>query len=364
MSTPGTKHAGDLGQGVVVIEPMECLRGRHDISGRVGKRHRLGAPGDRLHIGENGLELAPHLVQRLHGRHSVPETDERTRELPGARAEIDDVARLVAGEPPDRIVRIPGASTLVCAGDLGECRVRPAHLRIAVDDHRVESRPASDRLDSTRRVISSECDLGGAVAHRDEPRNDVENALARAERDVRLEVRRVLHEVATALRRAESLLRAAPRGGQPGSSHGCVRSLPAEELDDPARDERIVERERALHSGTYDDHVLAGRPCRLDDRREIQQATRRARARSAARQPRPRASRSSSRGSASRLSARRTRAASCRDRSRGCGRRSALRRARPRRARLAARAPPRPRRRRTRAGTPRRAPGTSSTSRG
>ena len=114
----------------------------------VGERDRLGAPCERVQRRERALELGAHLVERLDRGHAVAERDERTRELPGARAEVDDVARLVADEPADGVLRIAGTTALVRAGDLGEGRVRAAHLRIAVDDHRVECRPAlAHRLD-------------------------------------------------------------------------------------------------------------------------------------------------------------------------------------------------------------------------
>ena len=89
-----------------------------------------------------------HLVERLDRRHAVAERDERARELPRARAEVDDVARLVADEPADGLLRIARTSALVRTRHVRERRVRPAHLRIAVDDHRVESRrPRPCRLD-------------------------------------------------------------------------------------------------------------------------------------------------------------------------------------------------------------------------
>ena len=213
-----------------------------------------------MDIGKRRLELGAHLVEWLDRGDPVPEADERAGELPGAGAEIDDVARVQSDEPANSLVRIAGAAALVRARDLRERRVRPTHRVVAVDDHRVECRPAPAGLDSTRRVIpriSSDGDLGGAVAHRDEARHDVEDALARAEGDVLLELRRVLHEVAAALRRAERLLRPAPRRCQSRCGYGGVGALPVEQLDDAARDVRVVERERPLHAGADDDDVLA-----------------------------------------------------------------------------------------------------------
>ncbi len=79
--------------------------------------------------------------------------DERARELSGACAEIDDIGRLVTDEPAHGLVRVARAAALVRAGDVREGGVRPARLRIAVDDHSSESRPVSIRVVSTMRVI-------------------------------------------------------------------------------------------------------------------------------------------------------------------------------------------------------------------
>ena len=81
------------------------------------------------------LELGAHLVQRLDRGNAVPEGDERACELSRPGAEIDDVGRLVADEPAHGFVRVPRAAALVRASDVGEGRVRPARLRVAVDDH-------------------------------------------------------------------------------------------------------------------------------------------------------------------------------------------------------------------------------------
>ena len=62
-------------------------------------------------------EEVEHLRQRLDRRHAVAEGDERTAQLPRARPEIDDVARLVAGEPAHRVLGISGATALVRVRD-------------------------------------------------------------------------------------------------------------------------------------------------------------------------------------------------------------------------------------------------------
>ena len=208
------EHARDLGQGVVVVEPVERLRRGHDVRGRRrGAASPPPARRRRARPGSAASSCGAHLVERLDRGDAVAESDERTRQLPRAGAEVDDVdaarRRPASGQPR------PGIR-------VGRARTRPRRRRtpctgrapvVAVDDHAGESRRcASCRL--TMRVIPrprSERDLRRAVAHRDEARHDVEDALPRAERDVRLELRRVLHEVAAALRRAEGLLRPAPR---------------------------------------------------------------------------------------------------------------------------------------------------------
>ena len=63
--------------------------------------------------GSADLELGAHLVEWLDRRHPVPEADQRAGELPGAGAEIDDVARVQSDEPLNGLVRIAGAAALV-----------------------------------------------------------------------------------------------------------------------------------------------------------------------------------------------------------------------------------------------------------
>ena len=141
-------------------------------------------------------------------------------------------------------------------------------------------------------------DLRGAVPELDEARHDVEHALSRAERDVVLELGRVLEQVAPALRRTQRLLRPGPRGREAGGGLCRVRAPPAEELDDAAGDVGVVERERALDAGADDDRVV---PARASPRRRRpgSGATPRGRARTAPRRRRRPACRSSSTGRAS-----------------------------------------------------------------
>ena len=79
--------------------------------------------------------------------------DERARELSGACTEIDDIGWLLPTSQRTAALRVPRAAALVRAGDVREGGVRPARLRIAVDDHSSESRPVSIRVVSTMRVI-------------------------------------------------------------------------------------------------------------------------------------------------------------------------------------------------------------------
>ena len=107
-------------------------------------------PSSARTSGSTDASSRAHLVERLDRGHAVAERDERAGQLARARAEIDDVARLVAHEPADGLLRVSGAPALVRAGDVRERRVRAAHLRIAVDDHRVECRPLPTPLVSTQ----------------------------------------------------------------------------------------------------------------------------------------------------------------------------------------------------------------------
>ncbi len=134
-------------------------------------------PASARHAGNRRDELRAHLVERLDRDDPVSARDERTRELPGAGADVDEVARLVADEPVDGIVRIARAAALVRAGDVGERGVGPAHLRIAVDDHAAISAAFSCIATSrgtTSRTLSREqkgmsCSRWGAFSMRFRP---------------------------------------------------------------------------------------------------------------------------------------------------------------------------------------------------
>src|SRR5262249_45814865 len=127
---------------------MERLRRRHRIGGSVRERDRLGASGQGSRARDSPLELPPHLPERLDRDHTVTERKEPPRQLPGAGAEIDDVAWLLADEPANRLRRIFGPTSLVGPGDVREGRVRAAHLRVAIDDHSEISTTPSRRATS------------------------------------------------------------------------------------------------------------------------------------------------------------------------------------------------------------------------
>ena len=106
----GTEHAGDLGERERVVEPVERLRARDDVREGVGQRDDLGAAEGAERAGSGDGQELQHLRQRLDRGNAMTERDERAGQLARARAEVDDVARLVAGEPADGLLRVPGTS--------------------------------------------------------------------------------------------------------------------------------------------------------------------------------------------------------------------------------------------------------------
>src|SRR6185437_3946948 len=96
---------------------------------------------------------------RLDRDDAMPKRDERACELSSAGADIDDVARFVADEPPDGLVGIAGPAALVRAGHVRERGVRPAHAGVAVHDHSAISAAVSCSATSrgtTSRTLSRE----------------------------------------------------------------------------------------------------------------------------------------------------------------------------------------------------------------
>ena len=113
--------------------------------------------------------------------------------------------------------------------------------------------------------------LGGDAVHAGEPRHDVEHALPGAARDVRLELRPVLDQVAARARRAERVLGARVRPGEPHGRLGGVAPLEAEPVRDAPGDVGVVERERALDACAEDRDVVPVAPRDLGHRGEIEQ---------------------------------------------------------------------------------------------
>jgi hypothetical protein len=137
-----------------VIEPVERLCGSDDVGCAREERDLLRSSLNRVNGGQRRCELGPHLVERLDRNDAMAQRDEHARELSGAGAEIDDGEWTIADHPTNGFLRIARSSALVRACDLRERGVRPAHLRIAVDDHPVESRAEQVRIVSTMRVMS------------------------------------------------------------------------------------------------------------------------------------------------------------------------------------------------------------------
>ena len=102
----GPQHTGDLGERGPVVEPVERLRARDDVGRAVGKRASTRRSRSRPPLsGTAARSCASISGERLDRRHAMPESDERARQLPGSGAEVDDVARGLAGEPANRVVR-------------------------------------------------------------------------------------------------------------------------------------------------------------------------------------------------------------------------------------------------------------------
>ena len=98
---PGLQHPGDLGQRPVVVEPVERLRGHHDVVRRVRRR---GSPRrDATEVrtsGSRSRSTRQHRVVGVGGVHVVAERDQRLGQLAGAGAELEDGDRL--GRRPAR----------------------------------------------------------------------------------------------------------------------------------------------------------------------------------------------------------------------------------------------------------------------
>ena len=100
----------------------------------VGERDYLSVAEDR-ECSSCSREELEHLGQRPDRRDAAPESDERAGQLPGLRAEVDDIAGLLFHERAKRRLRIAGTTALVGTRDLGERRRTPAPL-VAMHNHR------------------------------------------------------------------------------------------------------------------------------------------------------------------------------------------------------------------------------------
>src|SRR6185436_17692413 len=120
--TRSPQHPGHFGQRDRVIEPVKRLRARDDVGGSVRQRDRLGAAAQRGRRRHGVPQLLEHFLERLHRCHVMPERHERARQLAGPGAEVDDVARLLAREPADRVVGVAGPRPLVGLRNAAERR--------------------------------------------------------------------------------------------------------------------------------------------------------------------------------------------------------------------------------------------------
>src|SRR5206468_12160434 len=84
--------ARELGQRPVVVEPVERLRGRYAVDGRVAEWERLGQPLEDMCAGNRELELLAHLAHGLHRNDPRAARDEQPRELARPRGQIADDA--------------------------------------------------------------------------------------------------------------------------------------------------------------------------------------------------------------------------------------------------------------------------------
>lgn len=86
---PRPKHAGDLGKSAVGLEPVERLGGKDGVDRAIRERDLLRVPGEHLGLGAERNEQTAHPLVRLDSNHIFELGDEQTRELPGARAQLE-----------------------------------------------------------------------------------------------------------------------------------------------------------------------------------------------------------------------------------------------------------------------------------
>ena len=111
----------ELGQSLVVAEPVERLADRDAVDARVGQRDRLGRTEQRLGLGHGSAQLRQHLLAGLHGDHPCACGHERARQLAGAGAEVEHGSAgakvELSDDPRDRLVWVFGPRALVEIGD-------------------------------------------------------------------------------------------------------------------------------------------------------------------------------------------------------------------------------------------------------
>src|SRR5262245_16690692 len=131
------------------------------------------------------------------------------------------------------------------------------------------STPSSTRSPTSQRSMPGmrlARDLGGAVDHAAQPRDDVERPDLCTEGDVLLQARRAVGAG------EEPRVRVRPRAGDGVGGLRRIGGVRSQQLDDPAGAVGVVEREPALEAGADDHHVLAAIPSRGRDGVEVEQA--------------------------------------------------------------------------------------------
>ena len=80
--------APQLGRRALAVEPVPGVGGDRAVDGGVGERDRLGAAREDALGAEVAGEDGPHARQRLDRHDVAPEREQRHRELPGPRAQV------------------------------------------------------------------------------------------------------------------------------------------------------------------------------------------------------------------------------------------------------------------------------------
>ena len=116
----GAQDARDLGEGQLVVEPVERLAAHHDVGRARGERDRLRTC-DHVRDADPDRQLAEHVGQRLRGEDLVATApDQDLGELAGAGAELEHQGRsrrvAAPDQPGDGIVGVGGAGPVVGVG--------------------------------------------------------------------------------------------------------------------------------------------------------------------------------------------------------------------------------------------------------